>query len=92
MTKVFFVMRFFFAERLFFVARFFCVTGTMVPIPIPCVPIFLCKPACFLFARRYGRGVRRRCRMGYAVARNYWWQGQNALSEKQIGELLRFVC
>ena len=22
---------------------------------------------------------------------NYWWRGQNAFSEKQIGELLRFV-
>jgi hypothetical protein len=33
----------------------------------------------------------RRCRMGVGVAGNYWWQGQNAFSEKQIGELLRFV-
>jgi hypothetical protein len=33
----------------------------------------------------------RRCRMGFGVAGNYWWQGQNAFSEKQIGELLRFV-
>jgi hypothetical protein len=29
--------------------------------------------------------------MGFGVACNYWWQGQNAFSEKQIGELLRFV-
>jgi hypothetical protein len=36
----------------------------------------------FSFARRYGRGVRRRCRMGFGVAGNYWWQGQNAFSEK----------
>jgi hypothetical protein len=33
----------------------------------------------------------RRCRMGFGVAGNYWWQGQNAFSEKQIGELLTFV-
>jgi hypothetical protein len=33
----------------------------------------------------------RSCRMGFGVAGNYWWQGQNAFSEKQIGELLRFV-
>jgi hypothetical protein len=33
----------------------------------------------------------RRCRVGFGVAGNYWWQGQNAFSEKQIGELLRFV-
>jgi hypothetical protein len=33
----------------------------------------------------------RRYRMGIGVACNYWWQGQNAFSEKQIGELLRFV-
>jgi hypothetical protein len=26
--------------------------------------------------------------MGFGVAGNYWWQGQNAFSEKQIGELL----
>jgi hypothetical protein len=30
----------------------------------------------------------RRCRMGFGVAGNYWWQGQNAFSEKQIGRLL----
>jgi hypothetical protein len=30
----------------------------------------------------------RRCRMGFGVAGNYWWQGQNGFSEKQIGELL----
>jgi hypothetical protein len=30
----------------------------------------------------------RSCRMGVSVACNYWWQGQNAFSEKQIGELL----
>jgi hypothetical protein len=29
--------------------------------------------------------------MGFGFAGNYWWQGQNAFSEKQIGELLRFV-
>ena len=33
----------------------------------------------------------RSCRVGLGVAGNYWWQGQNAFSEKQIGELLRFV-
>jgi hypothetical protein len=27
--------------------------------------------------------------MGFGDAGNYWWQGQNAFSEKQIGELLR---
>jgi len=26
--------------------------------------------------------------MGFGVADNHWWQGQNAFSEKQIGELL----
>jgi len=26
--------------------------------------------------------------MGFGVAGNYWWQGQNAFREKQIGELL----
>jgi hypothetical protein len=26
--------------------------------------------------------------MGFGVGGNYWWQGQNAFSEKQIGELL----
>jgi hypothetical protein len=26
--------------------------------------------------------------MGFGVARNYWWQGQNVFSEKLIGELL----
>jgi hypothetical protein len=34
----------------------------------------------------------RRCRMGFGVAGNYWRQGQNAFSDKQIGELLRFVA
>ena len=44
-TRLFFVMRFLCAEKLFFVARFFFVTGTIVPVPIPCVPSFLWKPA-----------------------------------------------
>jgi len=26
--------------------------------------------------------------MGFGVARNYWWQGQNAFSEEYIKELL----
>jgi hypothetical protein len=29
--------------------------------------------------------------MGFGAAGNYWWQGQDAFSENQIGELLRFV-
>jgi hypothetical protein len=41
LTKVFGVTRFFGAEKLFIVARFFFVTGTIVPVPIPCVPNFL---------------------------------------------------
>ena len=44
-TRFLFVTRFFCADKLFFVARFFFVTGTIVPIPIPCVPSFLWKPA-----------------------------------------------
>jgi hypothetical protein len=28
--------------------------------------------------------------MGFGVTRNYWWQGQNAFSEKYIGRLLGF--
>jgi len=35
-----------------------------------------------LLAETLKRGVRRRCRVGFGVARNYWWQGQNAFSEK----------
>jgi len=42
----FFVTRLFFdVRKLFFVARFFFVTGTIAPIPIACVPIFLWKAA-----------------------------------------------
>ena len=63
-TRFLFVTRFFCAEKLFSVARFFFVTGTIVPIPIPCVPSFLWKPACFLFARRCGRGVRTQMQNG----------------------------
>jgi hypothetical protein len=36
-------------------------------------------------------GFRSKCKMGFGVVRNYWWRGQNAFSEKWIGELLRFV-
>src|SRR5580693_7713981 len=35
----------FFASEFFVVAKVFFVTGTIVPIPIPCVPVFLWKPA-----------------------------------------------
>jgi hypothetical protein len=57
------------------VAKLFFVIGTIVPIPIPCVPVFLWKPACFfLFGLLGGAegGVRRRCRMGVGAVRNYW--------------------
>jgi hypothetical protein len=86
-SRFFFVTEFFAAKKFGFVARFFFatkgffVTGTIVPIPIPCAGLPL-EAGLFSFARRYGRGVRRRCRMGFGVAGNYWWQGQNAFSEK----------
>jgi hypothetical protein len=63
------------ASRFLFVAKVVFVTGTIVPIPIPCVPVFLWKPACFfLFGLLGGAegGVRRRCRMGIGAVRNYW--------------------
>ena len=44
-SRFFFVTDFFAVTRLFFVMRFFFVTGTIVPVPIPCVPSFLWKPA-----------------------------------------------
>src|ERR1700693_4432863 len=87
----FFVTKVFFVADFFFVTQRSFVTDTIVPVPIPCVPSFLWKPACFSFDRRCGRGVRRRRRMGFGVVGNHWWQGQNAFSEKQIGELLRLV-
>ena len=80
-TRFFAVTKFFFAARFFFATEGFFVTGTIVPIPIPCSGLPL-EAGLFSFARRYGRGVRRRCRMGFGVAGNYWWQGQNAFSEK----------
>src|ERR1700730_5286451 len=81
-TRFLFVTRFFCAEKLLFVARFFFVTGTIVPVPIPCVPSFLWKPTCFCLLGGVEGVSERRCRMGVGVAGNYWWQGQNAFSEK----------
>ena len=92
--KFFFVTNFvvtsLFVTEFFVVTKLFFVIGTIVPIPIPCVPDFLWKPAfCSVwFARRCRGGVRCRCRMGFGVVRNYWWRGQNGFSEKQIGESL----
>jgi hypothetical protein len=80
-TEFFAVTQFFFVMTFFVVAKSFFVTGTIVPIPIPCSGLPL-EADLFSVARRYGRGVRRRCRMGFGVAGNYWWQGQNAFSEK----------
>ena len=42
-TRFLFVANFFASN--FVVAKVFFVTGTIVPIPIPCVPVFLWKPA-----------------------------------------------
>jgi len=66
-----FVTELFFARQLFFVAKLFFVTGTIVPIPIPCAGLPLEAGLIFLLGGTEG-GVRRRCRMGFGVARNYW--------------------
>src|ERR1700730_3280665 len=85
MMKAFSVARFFVASPLFSATRFCLVTGTIVPIPVVGVPVFLWKAAGFLFAVKCGRGgFRRRCTMSFCVARNYWRQVQNAFSEKYI--------
>jgi hypothetical protein len=86
-TKLFLVTRFFFVRKLFFVMKFFFVTslffatGTIVPIPIPCAGLPLEAGLFCLLGGTEGVSERR-CRMGFGVARNYWWQGQNAFSEK----------
>ena len=95
------------ASRLFFVLNFFAmkflvsevrvatkvffVVATIVPVPIPCTghPLEAGLILCSLGGTE--GGFRRRCRMEFGVVGNYWWQGQNAFSEKLIGELLRFV-
>jgi hypothetical protein len=89
-TLVCFVTELFLARQLFFVAKVFFVTGTIVPIPFPCAGLPLEAGLIVLLGGTEG-GSERRCRMGFGVVRNYWWQGQNAFSEKVIGELLRFV-
>ena len=89
-TKCFLVTNFFVVAEFFVVTKFFFVTGTIVPIPIPCAGLRLEAGLICLLGGTEG-GVRCRCRMGFGIVGNYWWRGQNAFSEKWIGELLGCV-
>ena len=87
-SRFFFVTEFFAVTRCFAVAKVF-VTGTIIPIPVACADLPL-EAGLFCLLGGTEGGFRRRCRMGFGVVSNYWWQGQNAFSEKYIGGLLGF--